>query len=103
MSVHMRTLEDNAQPLQRAGNQLMIKMVQRGNQRIHVKQKSHKMKNCLTQIQNSKLVRFKLCYSMSIQGPLPFFVKFLLLCKMLDILSYLEISKPYLDYHIINW
>ena len=26
----MRTVEDNAQPLQRAGNQLMIKMVRKG-------------------------------------------------------------------------
>ena len=39
MSVHMTTLEDNAQPLQRAGNQLMIKMFQRGNRRINVKHK----------------------------------------------------------------
>ena len=33
MSVHMRRLEDNGQPLQ-PGNQLMIKMVERGNRRI---------------------------------------------------------------------
>ena len=101
MSVHMRRVEDNGQALQ-GGNQLIMKMVQRGNRRIKVKHKLHKKKNCLTQIQSSKLVRIKLCYSMSIQGGLPFFVKFLLLLKMLEILSYLEISKPYLDDHIIN-
>ena len=39
MSVHIRTLEDNAQPLQRAENQLMIKMVQRENRTINVKHK----------------------------------------------------------------
>ena len=52
MAVHMRRLEDNGQPLQ-GGNELMIKMVQRGNPGINVKQKSHKM-NCLTKIQIKK-------------------------------------------------
>ena len=61
MPVHMRRLEGNAQPLQ-GGNQLMIKMVQRGNQRINVKQKSHKMNKCLTQIQSNKLVSIKLSF-----------------------------------------
>ena len=36
MSVHMRRLEDKGQQLQRVGNQLVIKMVQRGNRRINV-------------------------------------------------------------------
>ena len=67
MSVHMTTLEGNGQPLQ-GGNQLMIKMVQRGNRRINVKQKSHKMNKCLTQIQSKKLVSIKLSFSISIQG-----------------------------------
>ena len=73
MSVHMRRLEDNAQLLQ-GGNQLMIKIAQRGNRRINVKQKSHKMKKCLTQIQSNKLVSINLYFSMSIQGCLHFFV-----------------------------
>ena len=60
MKVHMRRLEDNGQPLQ-GGNELMIKMVKRGNRRINVKQKSHKMK-CLTQIQSNKLVSIKLSF-----------------------------------------
>ena len=38
MSVHMRRLEDNGQPLQ-GGNQLMMKMVKRGNGIIKVKHK----------------------------------------------------------------
>ena len=98
----MRRLEDNGQRV-KGGNQLMMKMVQRGNRRIKVKDKSHKMKECLTQIQSNKIVSIKLCYSMSIQGPLPFFGKFLLLRKLLEILTYLEISEQYLDYHIIKW
>ena len=75
MSVHMRTLEDNAQALQRAGNQLMIKMVQRGNRRINVKHRIHKMKKCLTQIQSNKIVSIKLSFSMSIQQGFAFFGK----------------------------
>ena len=67
MPVHMRRLEDNGQPLQ-AGNQLMIKMVERGNRRINVEHKRRKMKKCLTQIQSNKLVSIKLSFSMSIQG-----------------------------------
>ena len=43
-------------------------MVQRGNQRINVKQISHKMNKCLTQIQSNKLVSIKLYFSISIQG-----------------------------------
>ena len=39
MAVHMTRLEENGQPLQRVVNQLMIKMVQRGNRRIKIKQK----------------------------------------------------------------
>ena len=74
MSVHMRTLEDNAQALQRAGNQL-IKMVQRGNRRINVKHRIHKMKKCLTQIQSNKIVSIKLSFSMSIQRGFAFFGK----------------------------
>ena len=62
MPVHMRRLEDNGQP----GNQLMIKMVERGNRRINEKPKSHKMKKYLTQIQSNKLVSIKLYFSMSI-------------------------------------
>ena len=81
----------------------MIKMVKRGNRRINVEHKRRKMTKCLTQIQSNKLVSIKLSFSMSIQGALPFVVKFLLLRKLLEILTYLEISKPYLDYHIINW
>ena len=81
MAVHMRRLEGNGQALQ-GGNQLMIKMVQRGNRRINVKQKSHKM-NCLTKIQIKKIVSIKLSFSMSIQGALSFVVEFLLLCKLL--------------------
>ena len=38
MSVHMRRVEDNGQPLQ-GGNQLMMKMVERRNQRINVEHK----------------------------------------------------------------
>ena len=71
----MRTLEDNAQPLQRAGNQLMIKMVERGNRRINIKHKRRKMKKHLTQIQSNKLVSIKLSFSMSIQGGFAFFVQ----------------------------
>ena len=44
------------------------KMVQRGNQRINVKHRWHKMKKCLTQIQSNKLVSIKLSFSISIQG-----------------------------------
>ena len=69
MSVHMRRLGDNGQPLQRVGNQLMIKMVERGNERINVNQKSQKMK-CLSHIHSNKLVRIKLSFSMSIQDML---------------------------------
>ena len=76
----MRILEDNGQPLQ-AGNQLMIKMFQRGNRRINVTQKSHKMNKCLTQIHSNKLVSIKLSFSMSIKGGLPFVVK----CTLLEI------------------
>ena len=65
MPVHMRRLEGNGQPLQ-GGNQVMIKVVARGNRRIKVKQKSHKMNKCLTQIQSNKLVSIKLSFSMSI-------------------------------------
>ena len=74
MSVHMRRLEDNGQPLQ-GENQVMIKMVQRGNRRINEKPKSHKMKKCLTQIKSNKLVSIKLYFSMSIQGHFTFLVK----------------------------
>ena len=38
MSVHMTTLEDNGQPLQ-GGNQLLIKILETGNQRINVEHK----------------------------------------------------------------
>ena len=38
MAVHMRRLEGNGQPLQ-GGNELMIKILERGNPRINVKQK----------------------------------------------------------------
>ena len=85
MPVHMRRLEDKGQALQ-GGNQLMIKMVQRGNPRINVKQKSHKMK-CLTQIQSNKLVSIKISFSMSSQGGLPFVVKFVLLSKLFEVLK----------------
>ena len=85
----MRRLQDNGQPLQ-GGNELMIKMVQRGNPRINVKQISHKM-NCLTNIQTKKIVSIKLSFSMSIKGALSFLVKFLVLRKLLQILTYLEI------------
>ena len=78
MPVHMTRLEDNGQPLQ-AGNQLMFKMFQRGNRRINITQKSHKMNKCLTQIQSNKLVSIQLSFSMSIQGGLPFVVKCMLL------------------------
>ena len=102
MWVHMTRLEDNGQPLQ-VGNQLMIKMFQRGNRRINITQKSHKMKKCLTQIQSNKLVSIKLSFSMSIQGGLPFVVKCMLLQIFFEIWTYLEISKPYLYSHLINW
>ena len=39
MAVHITALENNGQLLQRVGNQLMIKMVQRGNRRINVEHK----------------------------------------------------------------
>ena len=39
MSVHMRRLEDNGQPVQRVGNQLMIRMLQSGNRRINIEHK----------------------------------------------------------------
>ena len=103
MSVHMRRLEGNGQTLQIVGNHLMIKMVERGNRRINVEHKWQKMKKCLTQMQSNKIVSIKLSFSMSIKGPLPFVVKFMLLCKFFEIWTYLEISKQYLDYHIINW
>ena len=73
MSVHMRRLEDNGQPLQ-AENQLMIKMVKRGTRRINVEQKSQK-KKCQTQIQTNKLVNIKLSFSMSIQWRFAFCCK----------------------------
>ena len=85
MPVHMRRLEGNGQALQ-GGNQLMIKTVQRGNRRINVKQKSHKM-NCLTQIQSNKLISIKIYFSKSIQGGLPLVVKFVLLCKLFEVLT----------------
>ena len=69
----MRRLEENSQPLQ-AGNQVMIKMVQRANRRIKVKKKSHKM-NRLSQIHSNKLVSIKLCFSISIQGVFSFSCK----------------------------
>ena len=75
MSVHMRRLEEDGQRLQRVGNQLMIKMVKRGNRRINIEHKWHKMKKCLTQIQSNKIVSIKLSFSMSIQGGLPFLIK----------------------------
>ena len=102
MWVHMTRLEGNGQPLQ-GGNQLMMEMVQRGNRRINVEHKWQKIKKCLTQIHSNKIVSIKLSFSMSIQGPLLFVVKFMLLCKFFEILTYLEISKPYFNYHIINW
>ena len=86
MPVHMRRLEENGQALQ-GGNQLMIKMVQRGNPRINVKQKSHKM-NCVRKIQTKKIVSITFSLSMSIQGALCFVVKFLVLRKLLQILTY---------------
>ena len=75
IAVHMTRLEENDKLLQIAGYQLMIKMVQRGNRRINVKQKSHKMKKHLTQIQINKLVSIKLSFSMSIQWEFPFCCK----------------------------
>ena len=101
--MHMTKLEGNGQPLQRVGNQLMIKFVQRGNQRINIQHKWRKMKKCLTQIQSNKLVNMKLSFYVSIQGGLPFVVKFLLLHKFFEIWTYLEIWKAYLDFHLINW
>ena len=74
MSVHMRRLEGDGQPLQ-PGNQLMIKMVERGNRRIDEKPKLHKMKKCLTQIQSNKLVSIKCYFSISIQGHFTFLVQ----------------------------
>ena len=74
MSVHMRRLQDHGQPLQRVRNQLMIKMVERGNRRIKVKQKSQKIK-CLTQIQSNKLVSIKLSFPISIQWGFAFCCK----------------------------
>ena len=71
--VHMRRLEDNGQPLQ-AENQLMIKMVERGNRRINVGQKSQN-KKCQTHIQTNKLVSIKLSFSMSIQWVFAFCCK----------------------------
>ena len=68
----------------------MIKMVQRGNERINVKQKSHKM-NCVRNIQTKKIVSITFSFSMSIQGALCFVVKFLVLRKLLQILTYYEI------------
>ena len=70
MSEHMRRLEGNTQPLQRIGNQLMIKMVERGIRKINVEHKWCKMKKCLTQIQSNKLVSIKLSFSMFIQDML---------------------------------
>ena len=74
MAVHMTRLEENSEPLQRVVNQLMIKMVQKGNRRIKIKQKSQKMK-CLSQIQSNKLVSINLYFSMSIQGGFAFSCK----------------------------
>ena len=65
----------------------MIKILERGNRRINVTQKSHKM-NCLTKIQIKKIVSIKLSFSMSIQGALSFVLKFLVLRKLLQILTY---------------
>ena len=67
---YIRRLQDNGQPLQRAGNQLMIKMVERGNRRINIEHKWCKMKECVTQIQSNKLMSIKLSFSMSIQDML---------------------------------
>ena len=71
--VHMRRLEDNGQLLQ-AENQLMIKMVERGNRRINVGQKSQN-KKCQTHIQTNKLVSIKLSFSMSIEWGFAFCCK----------------------------
>ena len=82
MSVYMRRLEENGQPLQRVGNRLMIKMVKRGNRRINIEHKWRKMKKCLTQIQSNKIVSIKLSFSMSIQGGLLFLVKISVLTQI---------------------
>ena len=86
MAVQITRLEENGQPLQRVGNKLMIKMVQRGNRRIKVKHKSHKINKCLTQIHSNKLVSIKIYFSLCpFNGNLPFVVTFLLLRKFFEI------------------
>ena len=74
MGVHITRLEENGKPIQRVGNQLMIKMVKRGNRRINVEQKSQK-KKCQIHIQTNKLVSIKLSFSMSIQWGFAFCCK----------------------------
>ena len=74
MAVHITRLEENGQPIQRVGNQLIIKMVERGNRIINVEQKSQK-KKCQTHIQTNKLVSSKLSFSMSIQWGFAFCCK----------------------------
>ena len=104
MSVHMRRLEDNGQRIQ-PGNQLMIKMVQRGNQRIDEKPKSHKMKKCLTQIQGKKLVSIKLYFTMFIQGHFTFLVKIYALTQSvrhLKVLANIKTIFRFLPYQLVE-
>ena len=90
MSVHMTRIEGNGQPLQRVVNQLMI---QRGNRRIKVEHKLHKMKKCLTQIQSNKLVSIKLFFSMSIKWGFAFCSKVSALTQIFRDLNLLGNSK----------
>ena len=58
---------------------------------------------CLLQIQSNKLVSIKHFFLYTFKVILPFVVKFLLFRKLFEILTLLEISKPYLDCHVIKW
>ena len=105
MAVHMTRLEENDKPLQIAGYQLMIKMVQRGNRRIDVKQKSHKMKKHLTQIQINKLVSIKLSFSMSIQWEFPFFYKISALTQIVrdfNVITNIKTIFRFLPYQLVE-
>ena len=106
MSVHMRRLEDNGQPLQRVGNQLMMKMVERGYRRIKVKHKSRQDEVSVTDTEQQTSEHLNFLFYMSIQGDFAFccnpnFSKFRELFEILTSRS-LQISKPYLDSHVMN-
>ena len=70
----------------------MIKMVHRANRTIYVEQKSQK-KKCQTHIQTHKVVSIKLYFSMSIQWGCACCCNIFALTQIVEICTYLQISK----------